>query len=500
MSKNLHPDNHIEEILRNKVLESSLKLPSNAWEAMNELIDSASSFESISQEEAIIQRSTANASVELPANAWGSMSVLLNSAMPSITTLTWYAQAKRRYFYFLLLLSLLPLNRSETNTSSLQPVAQKTVPYTTTVAQATIRSKPINLVPPPTLPLPPTINYTLKATKAARGGNSQAALLVLDAIKAVSLIAERPNFILPTLADYAETRVPSTFERTSLRTKSSQIPDSPKDILAEMLTPIKLPEIGAKRIKANKVQLYATAGANFSYYDQAFFEGNRWSTTTLTTPEQQEIEVLTNYAKNQETSTPVQFYPGIVLGLGTELYISKHFSINPELTYKQKTNINLANTTVLKKGTDIEDLNGQDIQIIKSLVDMQITRQLHFISLPILFNYQLNRHKIMGGVRADFLIREVKQSIVGETTSTINNSQVEILSYKSKQAVMPDKTVFESLDFGLVLGYGFQLSNRFSANARLNYGLKDMTRIQYGEMQGFHRNIDLQLMLRYNLF
>ena len=106
----------------------------------------------------------------------------------------------------------------------------------------------------------------------------------------------------------------------------------------------------------------------------------------------------------------------------------------------------------------------------------------------------------MGGVRTDFLIREIKQSIVGETASTINNSQVQILSYNSKQAVMPDKTVFEELDFGLVLGYAFQLSNRFSANARLNYGLKDITRMQYGEMQGFHRNIDVQLMLRYNLF
>lgn len=493
MNKNLHPDNHIEEILRNKVLESSLKLPANAWGAMNELIDANSTaFESLSQEEAIIQKNTANASMELPGNAWQSMSVLLNNTMPNLTALTWYVQAKRRYFCFLLLISLLPLKQPQTDTPNLNPVAQST-----TEVQAIVATKAAASIHPvaaaPTLPLMP---YVLNENKTAP-----------PITKAIEWLPAKVNNVMamvaPTLPDYhhhPETGMANPFEPTTIAQKTAQLTDNQQDLSAKAFALIKTPEANFYKTKSNKVQFYATAGANFSYYDKAFFEGNRWSSTTLTSPEQEEIEVLTNYAKNQEASTPVQFYPGLVLGIGVELPLSKHLSLNPELSYKQKTNINLANTTVLKKGTDIEALNGQDIQVIKSLVNMQITRQLHFISLPILLNYQLNRHKIMGGVRADFLIREIKQSIVGETASTINNSQVQILSYNSKQAVMPDKTVFEELDFGLVLGYAFQLSNRFSANARLNYGLKDITRMQYGEMQGFHRNIDVQLMLRYNLF
>jgi hypothetical protein len=499
MNKNLHPDNHIEDILRNKVLESSLKLPSNAWEAMNELIDvNSTAFESLSQEEAIIQKNTVNASVELPTNAWHAMSVLLNSNMPSLTALNWYVQAKRRYFCFLFLISLLPLKQPQTDAPKLNPVAEST-----TEVQAIVATKAPAFIHPVVAAATPLVPYALNSNKTAPSITKAIETFPTEVNRAMSSAMAQPtNLSYPTLPDYQqpETRMSNPFDHTNLSQKTVQLADNQQNISAEAFALIKTPEANFYKTKSRKVQFYATAGANFSYYDKTFFEGNRWSSTTLTTPEQEEIEVLTNFAKNQEASTPVQFYPGMVLGVGVELPLSKHLSLNPELSYKQKTNINLASTTVLKKGTDIEALNGQDIQVIKSLVNMQITRQLHFISLPILFNYQLNRHKIMGGVRADFLIREVKQSIRGETASTINNSQVQILSYNSRQVVMPDKTVFEEFDFGLVLGYAFQLSNRFSANARLNYGLKDMTRMQYGEMQGFHRNIDVQLMLRYNLF
>ena len=139
---------------------------------------------------------------------------------------------------------------------------------------------------------------------------------------------------------------------------------------------------------------------------------------------------------------------GFHIGGFVEVKISDKFAIQPELLYS--TQGSKFNMTVNDSGTDYNTEN---------------VFKLAYLNIPVMFKYYaVEKFSLEAGPQIGFLTSsKLDVSVVGKTVS--QNA----------------KDLFESVDFGLNLGAGYDFTKKISAGVRYNFGLANVAKTEKGD-------------------
>ncbi len=139
---------------------------------------------------------------------------------------------------------------------------------------------------------------------------------------------------------------------------------------------------------------------------------------------------------------------GFHVGGFADIKISEKFSIQPELLYStQGSKFNLLVNT-----------NGSNY-------DTENTFLLSYINIPVMFKYYATeKFSLEAGPQIGFMVdSKLKTDVIG-------------------QSVTQDaKDLFESVDFGLNLGAGYDITKKISAGIRYNFGLTNVMKTESGD-------------------
>jgi hypothetical protein len=143
-------------------------------------------------------------------------------------------------------------------------------------------------------------------------------------------------------------------------------------------------------------------------------------------------------------SSIVGFHIGGFVGIK----ISDKFSIQPELLY----------STQGSKFSEILSIEGEDYNV-------DATLKMAYINIPVMFKYYVaEKFNLEAGPQIGFL--------------TSCKMKVEALGQSETEDV---KDSFESIDFGLNLGAGYDFTEKLSAGVRYNFGLSNVAKTEAGD-------------------
>lgn len=136
---------------------------------------------------------------------------------------------------------------------------------------------------------------------------------------------------------------------------------------------------------------------------------------------------------------------GFHIGGFVDVKISDKFSIQPELLYS--TQGSKFNLDVPYDGNDYSTEN---------------TFKLAYINIPVMFKYYAaSKFSLEAGPQIGFLIdSKLKTDVMGQSVS------------------QDAKDIFESIDFGLNLGTGYDFTKKVSAGIRYNFGLSNVAKTE----------------------
>jgi opacity protein-like surface antigen len=141
---------------------------------------------------------------------------------------------------------------------------------------------------------------------------------------------------------------------------------------------------------------------------------------------------------------------GFNVGGFAEIKLSDKFAIQPELLYSSQG---------MKLDNIMTEIEGNDI-----MVDSKFT--LGYINIPVMFKYYVaEKFNLEAGPQIGFLTSAKVKVIVDGYGSATDNV----------------KENFESVDFGLNFGAGYDFTEHFFANARYNLGLSNIAKTEPGE-------------------
>lgn len=142
---------------------------------------------------------------------------------------------------------------------------------------------------------------------------------------------------------------------------------------------------------------------------------------------------------------------GFNIGGFAEIKLSDKFAIQPELLYSSQ-------------GMRVDDFETEVDGVGFVTADMKFN--LSYINIPVMFKYYAaEKFNIEAGPQIGFL------------TSAKLKTKVE--GYGSSDVDVKDN--FESVDFGLNFGAGFDFTEHFFANVRYNLGLSNIAKTEPGE-------------------
>lgn len=124
-------------------------------------------------------------------------------------------------------------------------------------------------------------------------------------------------------------------------------------------------------------------------------------------------------------------------------------------------------------------------------------QELHYASVPVLAAYKFDKHQLTGGVNLNYLVNTQSQTAVNSTIYTA--SHVELLNTPSEKkwgVIAP----FNRFDFGLTLGYAYQLSDAWRVEGRINYGFVDITKNDYFNANVSDNNLHINLSVTHDIF
>lgn len=138
---------------------------------------------------------------------------------------------------------------------------------------------------------------------------------------------------------------------------------------------------------------------------------------------------------------------GFHIGGFVDIKFSDKFSIQPELLYS--TQGSKFNLTVNNNGTDYNTDN---------------VFKLQYVNIPVMFKYYVvEKFSLEAGPQIGFLTSsKMETTVLGQTVS--QNA----------------KDFFESVDFGLNLGAGYEFTKKISAGVRYNFGLANVAKTDSG--------------------
>lgn len=124
-------------------------------------------------------------------------------------------------------------------------------------------------------------------------------------------------------------------------------------------------------------------------------------------------------------------------------------------------------------------------------------QELHYASVPVYAVYKTEKHQLIGGVNLNYLVNTQSQTAVNSTIYRANHVEmVDIPSEKQWGVIAP----FNRFDFGLTLGYDYQLNDAWRVGGRINYGFVDVTKDDYFNANVFDNNIHINLSVTHDIF
>lgn len=133
--------------------------------------------------------------------------------------------------------------------------------------------------------------------------------------------------------------------------------------------------------------------------------------------------------------------------------------------------------------------------VISRSIDIE---ELHYISLPIYATYQYNKkHAFMGGLSFGYLLNAQSQTNGNVTETTGNDANIYAEPATQEWGYT---TAFNRFDIGATLGYDYEVQKGWKVGARLNYGLRDVTKNSIFNNNTFDNNISLRLVMTCDLF
>lgn len=171
---------------------------------------------------------------------------------------------------------------------------------------------------------------------------------------------------------------------------------------------------------------------------------------------------LSNLSGVNIPNTKTGIKPGLNFGANVNIGISKMFSIQPELLFSGKGTHSTFNTN-----QSTEDMG--ETTTIKSAFDVK--EKLAYIELPLLAKIRItNGLSVFGGPYLAYL---ASYKVKGTETTTIvidgnNTGSDETLINESLN------DVYNSLDYGMVVGAGYELNNGIGFSVRYTRGLSNI--------------------------
>ncbi|KOP37427.1 PorT family protein [Flavobacterium sp. WLB] len=150
---------------------------------------------------------------------------------------------------------------------------------------------------------------------------------------------------------------------------------------------------------------------------------------------------------------------GFNAGGFVEIKFSEKFALQPEVLYSTQ-------------GAKVDNFN-LDVDGIGT-VNADVAFNLAYINVPVMFKYfAAEKFSLEAGPQIGFLVSaETKTKVDG-----YGSSKVDI------------KDNFESIDFGLNLGAGYDFTENFSAGVRYNLGLANIAKTEEGDDSKVHNGV-----------
>jgi len=147
---------------------------------------------------------------------------------------------------------------------------------------------------------------------------------------------------------------------------------------------------------------------------------------------------------------------GFHIGGFVDIKISDKFSIQPELLYS--TQGSKFNMVVSDGNTEYNTEN---------------TVKLAYINIPVMFKYYATeKFSLEAGPQIGFL----------------TNSEIEV-NVLGQSVTQDAKELFESIDFGLNLGAGYDITKNISAGIRYNFGLVNVAKTEAGSNDSIKNSV-----------
>lgn len=126
------------------------------------------------------------------------------------------------------------------------------------------------------------------------------------------------------------------------------------------------------------------------------------------------------------------------------------------------------------------------------------TTRLHYVEIPLYVQYQRNRHVFIAGGYMSYLLNSTS-----EVGNSLFNSATASWQELDTSREWGYSSGFSRHDFGLTVGYDYQIIPNLKVGGRMNYGLNDITNDAIYTPNGgnniFDKNLQFRLMLTYQL-
>lgn len=221
-------------------------------------------------------------------------------------------------------------------------------------------------------------------------------------------------------------------------------------------------------------------------------DNNKIDTNTklsvMKTPENIVKEDSLFLPENENSFFPLQKYHGIyaylginygisfsnVMGNNMSNYLSPVFGIGFEKSLKKDKFALLIELLYLKSYNHSFEKNSISKSYFldeETIITNLNTYELEYLRLPIIFNYQLNKHHFITGIYASYLLNSksiLTQKIISQNVNQSNTSVVN--GYRDG---------FDDFSFGIIIGYNYSLSKMFNLGIRFNYSPADLSKNSY---------------------
>lgn len=182
------------------------------------------------------------------------------------------------------------------------------------------------------------------------------------------------------------------------------------------------------------------------------------------------------------TSTNFEVGSGLMAGVFLTKNISKKWGINAEFNYFRSTGNSISRT-----------IKQTEIFLEKTTTSFfLVTKTFDFVQVPLSVSFApTNKHRFNAGVSGSFMLNA--RTDVAENRERLNE---ETSSTVTKTGVYEDLNTF---NYGLLLGYEYQLPGMYSIGFRYNQMLRDISNNSYFNDDKKHLPANLQLFIKLNL-